>query len=54
MLYYGAGTSYDVIGSSAETDADLDNNPPRKTLRWTIRLDSRTVRLCVRTVRPYG
>jgi hypothetical protein len=54
MLYYGAGTLYDVIRSLAETDADLDNNPPRKTLLWTIWLDSRTVRLCARTVWPYG
>jgi hypothetical protein len=30
MLYYGVGVSYDVMGSLAGTDADLDNNPPKK------------------------
>jgi hypothetical protein len=54
MLYYVAGALYSVMGSLAEVDADLDNNPPRKTLCRTIRLDTRSIRLCARSIRPYG
>jgi hypothetical protein len=54
MLYYGAGALYSAMGSLAETDADLDNNPHRKTLCQTVRLDTRTVRLCAWTGQPYG
>jgi hypothetical protein len=52
MLYYGAGALYDVMESLAGMDADLDNNPPHRTLRTlrrTVRLDMRTVRLHART-----
>jgi hypothetical protein len=58
MLYYGVGTSYDLNNSLVGTDADLDNNHPKKTLRQTVRLRARTVwpygrtvRCCMRTVR---
>jgi hypothetical protein len=43
-----------MTGSLAGMDEDLGNNFPQKTLRWTVRLNTRTVRLCVQTVRPYG
>jgi hypothetical protein len=35
-------------------DEDLGNNPHRKTLCQTVRLDTRTIWLCARTVQPYG
>jgi hypothetical protein len=59
MLYYSVGALYDVMGSLAGTDADVDvdNNLPHKvlyTLRWIVRLCMRTIRLHARTVRPYG
>jgi hypothetical protein len=34
-----------VMGSSAGTDADLENIPPKKTLHRTILLGTRTVRV---------
>jgi hypothetical protein len=54
MLYYGAGVSYGEMGSLARTDAELDIQPPQKTLCRTVRLNTRTVRLRERTIRPCG
>jgi hypothetical protein len=54
MVYYGVGALYSAMGSSAEMDANLDNNPHQKNLCRIVRLDTRTIRLCARTVRPYG
>jgi hypothetical protein len=42
MLYYGVGALHDVMGSLAGTYADLNNNPPHRslrTLRHIVRLD---------------
>jgi hypothetical protein len=54
MVSYGAGALYSAMGSVAGTDEDLGNNPPQTTLCRTVWSDKRTVRLRVRTVRPYG
>jgi hypothetical protein len=43
-----------MTGHLAGMDEDLGNNLPQKTLRRTVRLDTRIVRLYARTVRPYG
>jgi hypothetical protein len=49
-LYYGAGVLYDVMGSLAGTDAELDIHPPQKTLCRTVLLNTRTVRHYIQTV----
>jgi hypothetical protein len=42
------------MGSFARTDEHLGNNPPKKTLRRTVRLSMRIVRRYARTVRVCG
>jgi hypothetical protein len=57
MLYYGASALQDVMGGLAGMDVHVDNNHPHRvlcTLRWTVWLDMRTIRLHARTVRTYG
>jgi hypothetical protein len=41
------------MGSVAETDEDLGNNPPQTTLCRTVRSDTRTVRSDMRTARDH-